>query len=459
MELSIRWRWIALLAALALVSCESHDDQMDDDDATEGDDDDDVTDDDDATDDDDDDVTDDDDDVTDDDDDDITDDDDDDDDVTDDDDDATDDDDDVTDDDDDDDATDDDDDVTADDDDATDDDDDDDSSPADADGDGWSAPDDCDDNDPAVNPGATEICGNVTDDNCDGLFDLQGDGDGDGYDGCLECDDTNGAVYPGAYEACDGVDNNCDGVVDEGVDGDGDGYTPCDGDCDDTEADANPGMVEDACAIPADGIDNDCDGETDEGCNSLVIQSPAYVYDTLDFTLLTGDAFLDLLLNTMLAPSLPPQGYDLILIFDPTSGPFPPTFSARTGGGDWSQGTFQWDPTFGVPMEFQANMNGVVFDTAGQVVTTVFALPGLGSLTLYNYYSEGEFDQVQTIIADGFLYGELTEADAALLPNPLDPTESVADVISANRALDSDTDGDGQLDAWSIEADYTAYLF
>jgi len=51
------------------------------------------------------------------------------------------------------------------------------------------------------------------------------------------------------------------------TDNDGDGYAVEGGncgpvDCDDTDADVNPGVDE----ICDDGIDNNCDGETDEGC-------------------------------------------------------------------------------------------------------------------------------------------------------------------------------------------------
>lgn len=140
---------------------------------------------------------------------------------------------------------------------------------------------DCDDNNPNVNPGASEICNDGIDNNCnggeieecmeicdgidndqDGLIDedliFYQDLDGDGFGNsnvtheCIngsippgfvennqDCDDTNPNIYPNYYsdyvewingELCDGIDNNCDGKVDEGFptqkyyhDADGDG--------------------------------------------------------------------------------------------------------------------------------------------------------------------------------------------------------------------------------------------
>jgi hypothetical protein len=114
------------------------------------------------------------------------------------------------------------------------------------------------------------------------------DSDGDWYwdkaCGGTDCDDTDPNTYPGAPELCDGKDNDCDLVVpgnetDDDVPA-GDGYVECKpwvgpsgtkgGDCDDTDPNVNPGVIEDtASANCADGIDNDCNGKTDSadaGC-------------------------------------------------------------------------------------------------------------------------------------------------------------------------------------------------
>ncbi|MCB9796316.1 MAG: hypothetical protein H6741_26780 [Alphaproteobacteria bacterium] len=164
---------------------------------------------------------------------------------------------------------------------------------------------DCDDRDGDAYPGATEVCDGV-DNDCDGQRDEEAsdaatwyaDTDGDGYGNASfsqedcdqpqgyvsnadDCDDDEPLAWTGASERCDEVDNDCDGDTDEGVetdwylDYDGDGYgedssavqacaaptsryVSASGDCDDTDADYNPGAAQ-GC----DGGDYDCDGSVD----------------------------------------------------------------------------------------------------------------------------------------------------------------------------------------------------
>ena len=167
---------------------------------------------------------------------------------------------------------------------------------------------DCDDGNINVSPELDEICGDMIDNDCNGLVDSNDgerclgtlDNDGDGWcpagedrneDGdCRDanedsdagdCDDSNAAIGPHAEELCDDeLDNNCDGWVDAAdpscdparFDRDGDGWCPsgrdrnadadCSddgedhllGDCDDTNASVRPGALE----LCADEVDNDC---------------------------------------------------------------------------------------------------------------------------------------------------------------------------------------------------------
>lgn len=93
---------------------------------------------------------------------------------------------------------------------------------------------DCNDNDAAIHPGATENCTDGIDNNCNSLVDTRDpnavgcpvtasctDSDGDQYAieggacGPIDCDDTDATLNPGASEICDdGIDNNCDGNID-----------------------------------------------------------------------------------------------------------------------------------------------------------------------------------------------------------------------------------------------------
>ncbi|MFK7984674.1 MAG: putative metal-binding motif-containing protein [Sandaracinaceae bacterium] len=151
--------------------------------------------------------------------------------------------------------------------------------------------DDCDDADPLRFTGALEVCDAAgRDEDCDpdtfGSRDADGDGAIDARccngDRCgTDCDDMQPAAHPSQPEACDGIDNDCDASVDEGVlgafyaDADGDGFAlesaapesacfapvgfvPRRGDCDDADAQANPGLPE---VCDAEGRDDDCDGD------------------------------------------------------------------------------------------------------------------------------------------------------------------------------------------------------
>jgi len=144
---------------------------------------------------------------------------------------------------------------------------------------------DCDDSNKNINPDAEESWYDGVDNDCDGANDYDQDRDTyvlekyDGFKGGTapsggDCDDTSPDVNPGALEIPgNGVDEDCDGFDHKQcwVDSDGDEYgdpdapVACsdtdadvgnDQDCDDSNADVNPGALE----ISGDDIDQNCNG-------------------------------------------------------------------------------------------------------------------------------------------------------------------------------------------------------
>jgi hypothetical protein len=198
----------------------------------------------------------------------------------------------------------------------------------DADNDGYETEDvggtDCDDNDPDVYPGAPDDWYDGDDDNCDGADDYDQDGDGyqtdvwntDKKGGGGDCQDANADINPGAKDVWyDGIDSNCDNAND--YDQDGDGYSSQDAgfgtDCNDENAEINADNEEKFNAA-----DDDCDGLADwdvPGWNADAV----WVGDAAEmagYSFTTGDMDEDGYDDIMIGAPGSSSNYGSIAVFD-----------------------------------------------------------------------------------------------------------------------------------------------
>lgn len=177
---------------------------------------------------------------------------------------------------------------------------------------------DFNDNNANAYPGAPEIADGIDnngDGNIDEVFSIYyEDSDGDGYGNPnsstqdtsqpagyvidnADCDDNNAEINPGATEIYDSIDNNCDGNTDEGAvtyysDSDGDGYGdpgnsvqdashPAGYVTNNTDCNDNNSDIYPGAPELADNKDNDCDNETDESLTMLVQTGQTVSYNAV----------------------------------------------------------------------------------------------------------------------------------------------------------------------------------
>ncbi|MFM1998474.1 MAG: hypothetical protein RL204_421, partial [Bacteroidota bacterium] len=363
---------------------------------------------------------------------------------------------------------------------------------------------DCDDSNGTVFPGNPEVCDGL-DNNCDLSIDeglilttYYADTDNDGYgdnnaplDACsqpvgyslnnTDCNDADFSINDGALEVCDGLDNNCDTQIDEGfgtttyyldadVDGYGDpnstiescfqplGYVLDDTDCDDTNFDINPSVL-DLC----DGFDNNCNITIDE---DAVVN--AYYADA------DGDTYGDL--NSTTTGCSQPTGYVAnSLDCDDTNDEINPDGIEVCDNIDNNCDT-QIDEGLNTGDCADTDLDGVNdgndidddndgITDATEMLTAQNGGDTDGDGVIDQFDSDSDGDGINDVIEGGgidtdgdgyFGSGPITDLDGNGLDDSLDPDGLVPPDTDGDGLLnfqDLDSDGDGALDADENDVD------
>ncbi|WP_458777307.1 PilC/PilY family type IV pilus protein [Desulforhopalus sp. 52FAK] len=368
---------------------------------------------------------------------------------------------------------------------------------------------DCNDNNAAIHPGATEICGDGLDQDCNGSdATCADDNDFDGFVDTDDCDDNDPTVYPGASEICsdskiqdcdrvatycasgdDNFDAACIALADlicdpDLTDADGDGFSPSAGDCDDTDSAIHPGATD----ICGDGIDQDCyDGDricdvadtcieiSNTPLNSEVQAPPANIIfllddsGSMDFTsLLVGSSGADGIFNgyeySFDDPGDNTYGTRFpigrserrfwesqwsevsVLWYDPQSEYFP-----------WADNTHSWDPTSyaswpSLPDADPDNpRSNPVHNTQTQTLNFASTADngGVNSTTYYTTIYEPGGQRI-TVARDTSSNRTYTVADAVRLVGGNSPT--VTQISGGND--DAEEENDGDMSRGSVDLDF-----
>ena len=260
------------------------------------------------------------------------------------------------------------------------------------------------------------------------------------------------------YRVVEGGDDDDDVIGDDDDDVVGDDDTV--GDDDDDVAGDDDDMVGDDDDVVGDdddvvGDDDDVVGDDDDSepcCTDCT--SPAYVVTEFTIeTFLESDIY-DQFLESLLEDALPPTGDGLILLFDPDQPQTgASTFDGRFGAGEEDHDLYSFDNSGNdVTWSYDqdANRNFVSTGSGNQ-----FPLVISMELTLHDAAIAGQFDASYSTVEDGTITGALLESDALSVKMKLGTLHEMMD----GRALDCDVDGDGTMDAWSVEFGFTAAQF